>query len=406
MKKTLKLTNQVALMSCSIIIIMITAVFSLKIFATDENKNTINSNKFETIKNENPINIEKILEENIKNEVVQEMFVEEIDLEYTTEYKNNASLPKGTIQVIQEGREGKQNIIIIKKYKNEELISEEIVAENLLKASINKIVEIGTGSGINNYEASVGDTVYVTSNLLAVRLEPNSETEKLCTLKKGTSVKIKKIENSDWIYISSSESNGYVPIDCITNINPNGVNETGFNNKTNTYSKNTLIQDLSFNMNLNKPSGFSLEQFKKVLGSQISDKNNVFKENAEYFYYAEKQYRINGVFLAAVGIHESAWGTSRISLDKKNLFGYGAFDSNPYGGAYSFSTYSEGIDLLARVFVKYYINPNGTKIYEGNVANGKFYNGNTISSINIKYASDKNWANSVYKWMQHLYNGL
>ena len=108
----------------------------------------------------------------------------------------------------------------------------------------------------------------------------------------------------------------------------------------------------------------------------------------------------------SVGIHESGFGTSAISLNKKNLFGYGAVDSNPSGGAYSFNTYAEGIDLLARVFKKYYLNPNGTAIYSGNVANGKFYNGNTLSSINIKYASDKNWASSVYKWMQHLYNSL
>ena len=159
-------------------------------------------------------------------------------------------------------------------------------------------------------------------------------------------------------------------------------------------------------MNLNKPSGFSLEQFKKVLGGHSGDKNNIFKDNAQYFYYAEKQYGINGIFLAAVGIHESSWGTSRISMDKKNLFGYGAFDSNPYGGAYIFDTYAEGIDLLARVFVKYYLNSSGTKIYDGNVASGKFHNGNNLFSVNVKYASDKNWANSVYKWMTYLYNSL
>ncbi len=171
-------------------------------------------------------------------------------------------------------------------------------------------------------------------------------------------------------------------------------------------SKVTLLKNLSFGMNLNNPSGFSLAQFKKVLQGQAGDKNGIFAENAEYFYYAEKQYNINGIFLAAVGIHESGFGTSTISLNKKNLFGYGAVDSNPYGGAYDFATYSEGIDLLARVFKKYYINPAGTSIYSGDVANGKFYNGNTLSSINIKYASDKNWANGVYKWMTHLYKSL
>ncbi len=65
-----------------------------------------------------------------------------------------------------------------------------------------------------------------------------------------------------------------------------------------------------------------------------------------------------------MGIHESAWGTSKISKNKYNLFGYGAYDSNPYNGAYTFSNYSESIDLIARVLVKYYINPKELKYME------------------------------------------
>ena len=158
-------------------------------------------------------------------------------------------------------------------------------------------------------------------------------------------------------------------------------------------------------MSLNKPSGLSLEQFKKVL-SDSKDTNKIFENNAEYFYYIEKQYNINGIFVAAVGIHESAWGTSKIATSKMNLFGYGAYDSNPYNGAYHFSNYSECIDLIARVFVKYYLNPKGTEIYGGEKAQGTYYNGATLSGVNTKYATDKNWANGVYNHMKYLYNKL
>lgn len=399
MAKQVKISNSTLLIICSIFIIGITALFLRKIFFLEAQPVYASTEAYEIVTNKNPINIENILEENTCSKIEEEMILEEIDLEYTTEYRNNDALPTGTIQVVQEGRDGRQNAIIIKKYENGELISEELVAENLIKAAVNKIVEVGTGAGVNNYIARVGDTVYVTSNLLAVRLEPNADSEKLATLKKGTEVKIQKIDG-DWLYIISKEQNGYVASNCITNINPNNPiisdNQETQNN----------IKGLDFNMNLNIPSGFTIEQFKKVLCGQPQDKNGVFAANAEYFYYAEKQYNINGIFLASVAIHESGFGTSKISLDKKNLFGYGAVDSNPYGGAYSFNTYAEGIDLLARVFKKYYLNPEGTVIYDGNVANGKFYNGNTLSSVNIKYASDKNWANSVYKWMEHLYNSL
>jgi len=195
-------------------------------------------------------------------------------------------------------------------------------------------------------------------------------------------------------------------LDKIIEIGTKTYVEPKTNQKENTNSSsNGGKNSLSFEMALNKPSGFSLEQFKIAL-SDSKDVNKVFEQNAEYFYYIEEQYNINGIFVASIGIHESAWGTSRIAKNKYNLFGYGAYDSNPYNGAYSFSSYSESIDLLARVLVKYYLNPKGTLIYDGQVASGKYYNGSTISAVNKKYATDKNWANCVYKFMEYLYNKI
>lgn len=170
-------------------------------------------------------------------------------------------------------------------------------------------------------------------------------------------------------------------------------------------SAKTSNTNITMDIELNKPSGFTEEQFKQAL-TDSKDVNKIFENNSKYFYYIEKEYNINGMFVAAIGIHESAWGTSKIAKNKYNLFGYGAYDSNPYNGAYSFSDYSESIDLIARVLVKYYINPSGTKIYDGQVASGKYYNGNTISGVNKKYATDPNWKNGVYKHMSYLYNKI
>ena len=159
-------------------------------------------------------------------------------------------------------------------------------------------------------------------------------------------------------------------------------------------------------MLLNKPSGLIEKDFENAFKNNSSDTNNIFKEHYKIFYEIEKKHNINGVFVAAVGIHESGWGTSKISREKYNLFGYGAYDGSPYNSAYDFSDYSESIDLIARVFVKYYINPAGTSIYGGEVASGKYYNGSTLSGVNTRYATDKNWANAVYKHMEYLYNKL
>lgn len=348
------------------------------------------------------VNIDNILEEN-KKQNKEEYTTEEVELEYITKYKNNASLPKGTIQVVQEGRQGKQQITKKVVYENDELVSEEQVTCKVTKAAVNKIVEIGTGGYVSNYKVKVGDKLYVTSDRLSVMVEPNENSQKVATLSKGNELKVLEM-SGDWYKISSSGTIGYVKSECTTYIDSSVKKEEQTNGGGNK-NKAQLLSNLSFNMTLNKPSGLSLEQFKKVL-SDDKDKNKIFENNAEYFYYIEKQYNINGIFVAAVGIHESAWGTSKIARDKNNLFGYGAYDSNPYNGAYSFSNYSESIDLISRVFVKYYLNPKGTNIYGGEKALGTYYNGSTLSGVNTKYATDKNWANGVYTHMKYLYNKL
>lgn len=349
------------------------------------------------------IDIEKIIEQNAKEGKKEEYIVEETVLEYITKYRNNNSLPKGQMQVVQEGREGKQQITTKKTYQNDELIAEEQVSSKVTKASVNKIVEIGTANYTSNYKVKVGDKLFVTSDRLSVMVEPNEQAQKIATLSKGMELKLLSIEG-EWYKISSASTVGYVKAESTTYIDANKKEENA-NTTTTTKSKGQLTAKLDFNMALNQPSGLSLEQFKKIL-SDKKDTNKIFGNNAEYFYYIEKQYNINGVFVAAVGIHESAWGTSKIAREKNNLFGYGAYDSNPYNGAYGFSDYSESIDLIARVFVKYYINPKGTSIYGGEKAEGTYYNGPTLSGINTRYATDKNWANGVYSHMKYLYNKL
>lgn len=355
------------------------------------------------------IDIDSYIENNSKEGVKEEYTVEEVELEFITKYKNNASLPKGTLQVTQEGRKGKQQITTKKTYENDQLIGEEQVSAKITKAAVNKIVEVGTGSGrVSNYEVKVGDTVYVTSDRLSVMVEPSEQSQKIATLSQNDELKVLELQG-EWYRIRSGSTVGYVKKEATTYRNyaqeEAENNSSNINTSTSQKSKSELLSTLSFGMALNKPSGLTLEQFKTVL-SDSKDKNKIFEQNAEYFYYIEKEYNINGVFVAAVGIHESAWGTSKIAQEKYNLFGYGAYDSNPYNGAYTFSDYSECIDLLARVFVKYYLNPAGTSIYGGETASGKYYNGPTLSGINQKYATDKNWANSVYTTMKYLYNKL
>lgn len=411
-KRHIKISLKNIIYLCLFFIILLYSIifynlyFSKEVFASD---NTERNEEKVRISDASEINIEEIIDKNTNNGRKEEISVHEETLEYITKYRTNNKLPKGMVQVVQEGREGKQEITTKKVYEKEQLIEEIQMSSKIKKASVNKIVEVGNGKKIASYNVKIGDKVYVTSDRLSVMSEPSENATKVATLAKNDELKVLEI-NGQWYKIICDSHRGYVKKECTTYLNPNEKEVQNDKNAPSNQGNSTSgsggnIEKLSFDMKLNKPSGLSLEQFKKIL-TDDKDKNKIFENNAEYFYYIEKQYNINGVFVAAVAIHESGWGTSKIALQKKNLFGYGAYDSNPYNGAYEFTDYSECIDLIARVFVKYYLNPNGTEIYGGEKAQGTYYNGSTLTAVNNKYASDKNWANSVYKHMKYLYNKL
>lgn len=387
----------------SIFRIIITLQAKKSVVTVYAEKNPKQNEEIEWFAEDEKIDINDIINQNLNNQEKDQIETEVVALEYETEYQNNDKLPKGMVKVLQQGQDGEQQLIIKKKYAGDTVVSDEQIGRKIVTPCINKIVEVGTASKYSNYKIKVGDTVYSTPYTLAIREEDKKDAEVLISVNQDSKLKVLKKSNS-WYYVRYSSSYfGWVEEDCVTYINPEKITYNESNTK---YSKSQLTSGLSKNMNLMKPSGLTLEQFKKILSGNKQDKNKVFEQNAEYFYYIEKQYGINGVFVAAIGIHESGWGTSKIATNKKNLFGYGAYDMSAYSSAYSYNGYAAGIDMIARVLVKYYLNPKGTSIYNGEVATGKFYNGKTLSAVNKCYATDKSWQNGVYEWMQYLYNRL
>ena len=73
-----------------------------------------NSEMITILKNQNPIDLNEVIQENRNINIIEEMIYEEQDLEYNTQYINNESLPSGTIHVSQIGVTGIQDVITIK----------------------------------------------------------------------------------------------------------------------------------------------------------------------------------------------------------------------------------------------------------------------------------------------------
>ena len=104
----------------------------------------------------------------------------------------------------------------------------------------------------------------------------------------------------------------------------------------------------------------------------------------KYFKEAEATYGQNALMMFSTAMNESANGTSKIAMDKNNLFGYGASDSNPYEGAYTYASPKDSIMDYAKKTVGSYSLATGTYYY------GSHY-GNKASGRNVKYASDPYW---------------
>ena len=77
------------------------------------------------------------------------------------------------------------------------------------------------------------------------------------------------------------------------------------------------------------------------------------------FLAAERRYGINAKFLLAAALHESNWGRSGLSRAKHNLFGYNAYDRDPFKYATAFEGYAHGIDGVARFMKEAYLVPSG-----------------------------------------------
>ena len=113
----------------------------------------------------------------------------------------------------------------------------------------------------------------------------------------------------------------------------------------------------------------------------------------KYFEAVEELYGINGSLQYAMGIHESGWGKSPLSINKNNLFGMNAVDNNPYGNGTSFPDVESGIYYHADRYISWgYTDPIDDYRYYGS------HVGNKGGGLNVKYASDPFWGEKIAGW--------
>lgn len=348
--------------------------------------------------NRHRLNAHNIITSNAALETVKEQVIEEREIPFEALYTERNTLPKGEEVILQNGINGKKNVTLVRSYENGQMTEENVLREDKIEDFLPQIVDIGTSEFLAKVQAHLKDILYLTKSGI-LHKDMDDASEELAEIPIYLDVTLLDLPSEEWCKVSYNGIEGYLRTTNLTSAKATpGMPEKNRIQK--------ILLKLNIDMPLNQSSGLTLADYKKIFTGLPNDINNVFKNNYEVFYNMDKKYNINGIFLASLAIHESGWGTSQISLDKKNLFGYGSYDATPYESSYEFDDYKDGIELVAKVMVKYYINPVGTKIYDGEKAVATYYNGSTVASVNIRYASDEDWHTKVYSYMELLYKRL
>ncbi|MCM3567389.1 SH3 domain-containing protein [Neobacillus mesonae] len=234
-------------------------------------------------------------------------------------------------------------------------------------------------------------TVNVTKSYLVTAdlnlRESGAGTKILITIPNGTTITSSERLNDGWYKVTYGGKTGYV--------------SSGF-------LKEYALTDYRF-IELRTKSNVTAQQINAYITKNYKrhGSQSVLLNKGQAFIDAGNMYGVNALYLAAHAIHESGFGTSVISIEKKNLFGYGAYDATPFVSAYRFSSVEQCINYVAQKMKADYLNPYG-KHFEGamlgyrtNDNNGKRIDSKSIG-MNFWYASDPNWGNGIAKHMQNI----
>lgn len=126
---------------------------------------------------------------------------------------------------------------------------------------------------------------------------------------------------------------------------------------------------------------------------------STMKTQGVSFVNAQNNYGMNALLIYAMAIHESAYGTSTYATSYNNLFGYGAYDSNPNNAAnYNYTSVADGVNQHMGLNLRNYLDYSN---YSTSTNNSLFYASNIGSKgagINTRYASDPWWSLKIAGW--------
>lgn len=144
---------------------------------------------------------------------------------------------------------------------------------------------------------------------------------------------------------------------------------------------------ISFNMDVSKPTGLSKEDFVSLVQNMKKDKTGILENNAEWIWECCQKYNVNEIFVLGVCGIESAWCSASQHQATHN------YSSLMKGGKLiAYSSDREGFEAMIKLLGQKYLTPGAS-----------LYHGSTITGVGTAYCNTTTWPKKVYTCMQQVF---
>lgn len=130
-------------------------------------------------------------------------------------------------------------------------------------------------------------------------------------------------------------------------------------------------------------ASYSADTLSSLINRNTTSSSKMYNSGS-IFVSKQNTYGTNALLMTGVAANESAWGKSNYAMNRNNLFGINAVDSNPDNAA-SFSSVDQCIKDYAETYLsKRYLRAGYTYYHGG-------FLGDKASGMNVSWASDPYW---------------
>ena len=161
------------------------------------------------------------------------------------------------------------------------------------------------------------------------------------------------------------------------------INDYKNNVRSNSVNANNPYYNYFQYLPLRSKTNYSGAQLTSYLNNKANSSTSKLNNTGDLFVKYQEKNGVNALLAASVAALESGWGKSSIAINKNNLFGLNAADSNPGEAADTFASVEACIsDFTENWMSERYLNAEYTSRYRGG------YFGDKGSGIFGQYSSD------------------